>query len=76
VINSDNKSWIKFKPQANNGFAQQLQFDPLSQDIPQECIFKSDQWVLLLRSHAEGILSLVDSLDFDIFKTFSKVESL
>jgi hypothetical protein len=75
MIQNDNTSWIKWKLQANNGYSTQEQFSPLSRSIPKECIFKSDQWVLLLRIHAEKILTLIDSLPFDAFKPFQNVRA-
>lgn len=73
MIQNDNKSWIKWKAQANNGYSQQLQFEPLYRSIPKECIFKSDQWVLLTRNHSSQIISFLDSLSFDLFEPFYQV---
>lgn len=75
LIRNDNTSWINWKPEANNGYATQEQFLPLSRSIPMECIFKADQWVLLLRTHAEKMLAMIDSLPFDPFKPFQNVRS-
>lgn len=75
MIENDNKSWIKWKSQANNGYAQQLQFEPLYNYIPQECIFKSDQWILLKRIHVIELISFLDSLPFDLFQPFYRVKA-
>lgn len=58
---SDSKhpsSWLNYTDKATNGYAQQLQFDKLQGVIPSDCLFKSDQWILLNRRHAQEVLSL------------------
>ena len=52
------KSWMHYTKNATNGYAQQLQFNVLKNILPEECLYKADQWVLLTRSHAEQILLL------------------
>jgi hypothetical protein len=76
LIEQTNTTWIKWKPRPNNGYATQDQFTPLAQSIPMECIFKADQWVLLLRPHVEELLALIDSLNFDPFRPFQRVSEL
>jgi hypothetical protein len=53
------KSWIKAINKPNNGYARQLQWDAVFA-IPQEKIWKADQWITLTRHHAWPILSLAD----------------
>lgn len=58
AIFTNDKSWIGYRDKPNNGYSQQLQFGILQNKIPKQCIIKSDQWVLLNRSHVEDLLSL------------------
>lgn len=53
------KSWIKAINKPNNGYARQLQWDAVFA-IPQDKIWKADQWITLTRHHAWPILSLVN----------------
>lgn len=52
-----NKSWINARSTPNNGYARQLQWDAIRQtDIPQNLIWKADQWLVLIREHADAIV--------------------
>ena len=53
------KSWIKAINKPNNGYARQLQWDAVFA-IPQDKIWKADQWITLTRRHTWPILSLVN----------------
>jgi len=54
-----NKSWINARSTPNNGYARQLQWDAIRQtDIPQNLIWKADQWLVLIREHADAIVSM------------------
>ena len=56
-----NKSWINARSTPNNGYARQLQWDAIRQtDIPQNLIWKADQWLVLIREHAKAIVSMSD----------------
>ena len=56
-----NKSWINARSTPNNRYARQLQWDAIRQtDIPQNLIWKADQWLVLIREHAEAIISMSD----------------
>ncbi len=55
-----NKSWLKAYNKPNNGYARQLQWDAVKKAIPQECIYKADQWIVLTRHHGWPIISLID----------------
>ena len=70
-IQNNNTSWIKWKSQANNGYSQQKQFGALYSSIPSQFIFKSDQWILLLRDHAKQIIQFLDTIQIDLFQIFS-----
>jgi hypothetical protein len=57
------KSWIHARSTPNNGYAKQLQWDAIlrkQQDstIPSQYIWKSDQWVILIRKHALAVTTL------------------
>lgn len=54
-----NKSWINARSTPNNGYSRQLQWDEIRPtDIPQNLIWKADQWIVLTRSHAEAVASM------------------
>lgn len=55
-----NKSWLKAYNKPNNGYARQLQWDAVKKAIPQESIYKADQWIALTRHHGWPIISLID----------------
>lgn len=53
-----------------------VQFEPLRQWLPSECVLKADQWIQLSRRHAEDVIRLVDALRaqrLDLFQPFSQV---
>lgn len=68
------QSRLYWKVKANNGYSQQLQFDKLKKHIPQDCIVKSDQWMLLSRNHSQVLVDYVNSIDTP-FKLFSTVHA-
>mmetsp|Transcript_28633 Transcript_28633/g.60193 ORF Transcript_28633/g.60193 Transcript_28633/m.60193 type:complete len:797 (+) Transcript_28633:332-2722(+) len=54
-----NKSWINARSTPNNGYSRQLQWDEIRPtDIPQNLIWKADQWIVLTRSHGEAVTSM------------------
>lgn len=55
-----NKSWLKYLNAPNDGHARQKQWDVMHPSIPEHCIHKSDQWIVLTRHHAWPIASLID----------------
>ena len=48
-------SWLKARNSPNNGYARQQQWDRMNKAIPKENIWKADQWILLIREHAEAV---------------------
>ena len=48
-------SWLKARNAPNNGYARQQQWDRMNGAIPTENIWKADQWILLIREHAEAV---------------------
>lgn len=63
------KSWINAVSSPNNGYALQYQWNAIlaannnnnsgdSSSIPNNLIWKADQWVMLTRAHASAIISL------------------
>eukprot|EP01032_Pedospumella_encystans_P010025 gene10025-11750_t len=54
-----NSSWLNYSDIPNNGYAKQLQHDPLSRALPDGCVFKASQWVLLSRAHAVAVIDLM-----------------
>jgi hypothetical protein len=57
-----NSSWMAAKNKANNGFAQQKQFEVVGSRIPMEFVWKADQWVMISRFHALEVVELIDRL--------------
>ena len=55
---ADDRSWMRLKSTANNGYAQNMQFGPLKNKVPDGCALKADQWILLNRRHALVLLRL------------------
>ena len=50
------QSSFKYYNTPNNGYTNQKQFDPLREIIPNECIYKTDQWVLLNKTNAKQLV--------------------
>lgn len=74
-VNSQiDSSWLYYTDKATNGYAQQLQFDKLQGVIPQDCIFKADQWILLSRQHAQQVISLPALIEKKLEGRVAKVE--
>ena len=48
-------SWLKARNSPNNGYARQQQWDRMNRAIPTENIWKADQWILLIREHADAV---------------------
>ena len=48
-------SWLKARNSPNNGYSRQQQWDRMSRAIPSENVWKADQWILLIREHAEAV---------------------
>jgi hypothetical protein len=47
---ADQRSWVKARSTPNNGYSNQLQFEPLVRaGVPSDVIWKADQWVMLTR---------------------------
>lgn len=51
-----NKSWMNYRNTPNNGYARQLQWDRIHAAIPPTFIHKSDQWLVLTRTHASLVV--------------------
>lgn len=59
--NPYDKSWVNARSTPNNGYSRQLQWDEIrSSDIPQNLIWKADQWIVLNRAHGEAVASIPD----------------
>ena len=54
----ENSSWVQYINTPNNGYARQQQWDALHHRLPEQCIYKADQWVLLSRAHAQAVIDL------------------
>ena len=50
------------------------QFSVLLGLIPAPCIVKSDQWIMLTRTHAEAVLTLTDQFRGNLLQLFNKVK--
>lgn len=58
LFNNKNVSWVNGRSTPNNGYSRQMQFEKVSQDIPKNCIYKADQWMLLSRPHAVAVMEI------------------
>ena len=57
--NPYDKSWVNARSTPNNGYSRQLQWDEIrSSDIPQNLIWKADQWIVLNRVHGDAVASI------------------
>lgn len=76
-IFNDNCSWVNYRGTANDGYAQQQQFDVLKNRIPDQCIYKADQWILLSRQHAKEIIHLSEQISTisSVINIFKKVHA-
>ena len=50
------------------------QFSVLLGLIPAPCIVKSDQWIMLTRTHAEAVITLTDQFRGNLLQLFNKVK--
>lgn len=62
---SGGDSWLRRSAQAEDGYAQSGQFEPLAAWFPETCIRKSDQWVQLSATHLELLRALARFLRED-----------
>lgn len=72
------KSWINARSNPNNGYAKQLQWDAIRpSDIPQNIIWKADQWMALTRTHGMAIVSIPSKHleDRPLWPAFRKVRA-
>lgn len=70
------KSWVKFTNVPNNGYSNQLQFQPLiSVGVPSESVWKADQWVALTRTHALALLALPKLFGQEVWSLFRGVSA-
>jgi hypothetical protein len=53
----EEKSWIDFRTKPDNGYDRELKWGRVSAAVPLDKICKGDQWICLLRQHAEDILA-------------------
>jgi len=72
---SGGKSWIDFTSEPSNGYAYTNQFEPLKQVVPESCIYKSDQWVMLNRTHAMQLLDFQAQTNISIWDIMRHVRS-
>ena len=57
--NPYDKSWVNARSTPNNGYSRQLQWNEIrSSDIPENLIWKADQWIVLNRAHGEAVASI------------------
>lgn len=73
IINGQTKSWIDFNNKPTNGYAYSNQFIPLKEEMPDECVLKSDQWVMLNRPNVSQILNFENLTKISIWDIMSNV---
>mmetsp|Transcript_6535 Transcript_6535/g.13754 ORF Transcript_6535/g.13754 Transcript_6535/m.13754 type:complete len:551 (+) Transcript_6535:183-1835(+) len=71
------KSWIKARNTPNNGYARQQQWERMSRAIPVDNIWKADQWILLIREHAEAVVRAcrVASIRGELWECFRRTRA-
>ncbi len=73
IVNEQTKSWIDFNDKPTNGYAYSNQFMPLKLELPDECVLKSDQWVMLNRPNVEQLLNFEKQTNISIWNIMSNV---
>lgn len=73
VISEQTKSWIDFTNKPTTGYASSNQFMPLKSEMPNDCILKSDQWVMLNRPNVSQILNFEKLTKISIWDIMSNV---
>jgi len=74
------KSWLFALNTPNNGYAKQLQWDKIDSAVQPKHIWKSDQWIVLTRPHAEAVLGIERYLprgnnNNDFWRCFGRVKA-
>jgi len=75
ILSSSGKSWIDYTATPNNGYANANQFIPLKNEMPDDCVLKSDQWTMLNRYNVEQLLNFNRLTNISIWDIMSNVRS-
>jgi hypothetical protein len=74
-LSGETKSWIDYTDKATNGYAQASQFAPLKEVVPDTCVYKSDQWVMLNRTNAIQLVEFEKNTTIPIWNLLSNVKA-
>jgi hypothetical protein len=72
-LQEQTKSWIDFNDKPNNGYAYSNQFAPLKEVVPETCVYKSDQWVMLNRANAIQLMEFEKLTNISIWNLMSNI---
>ena len=67
------KSWIDYNNKPTNGYAYSNQFAPLKDVVPDICVYKSDQWVMLNRINAIQLMDFEKQTNISIWNLMSNI---
>ena len=72
-LQGQTKSWIDYNNTPTNGYAYSNQFTPLKEVVPDTCIYKSDQWVMLNRANAIQLMDFEKQTGISIWNLMANV---
>lgn len=72
-LKGQSKSWIDYNNTATNGYAHTNQFAPLKNVVPDSCVYKSDQWVMLNRVNAIQLMDFKKQTNISIWTLMENV---
>jgi len=72
-LQGQTKSWIDYTNTATNGYAYSNQFAPLKEVVPETCVYKSDQWVMLNRQNAMQLMDFEKQTKVSIWNLMANV---
>jgi hypothetical protein len=74
-LQGQTKSWIDYNNTPTNGYAYTNQFAPLKDVVPNSCIYKSDQWVMLNRTNAIQLIDFKKQTNISIWSLMENIVS-
>lgn len=72
-LQGQTKSWIDYNNKPTNGYAYSNQFAPLKEVVPDVCVYKSDQWVMLNRTNAIQLIEFEKQTNISIWNLMANV---
>lgn len=72
-LQGQSKSWIDYNNKPSNGYAHSNQFAPLKEVVPDVCVYKSDQWVMLNRLNAMQLMDFEKQTNTSIWSLMNNI---